>query len=76
MCHTWIKQHFSKLITNGKSTFDYVPRGFSILIGECEDLPCCLRPLLLTLLSLGSLMTPTLIGCCYGARVCCGTQGC
>ena len=61
MCHTWIKQHSSRLITNGNSTFDYVPRGFGVLIGECKDLPCCLGPLLLAVLSLGSLLTPTLI---------------
>ncbi|XXG53139.1 hypothetical protein AAC387_Pa03g1286 [Persea americana] len=38
MCRTWIKQYSSKLITNGKSTFDHVPCGFGVLIGECEDL--------------------------------------
>ena len=49
------------LITNEKCTFDHVPCGLGVLMGEREDLPCCLGPLLLALLSLGSLMTPTLI---------------
>ncbi|XXG73141.1 hypothetical protein AAC387_Pa07g2109 [Persea americana] len=61
MRRTGVKKYSSKLITNGKCTFDHVPCGFGFLMGEREDLPCCLGPLLLMLLSVVPLVTPTLI---------------
>ena len=61
MRRTGVKKYSSKLITNGKCTFDHVPCGLGVLMGEREDLPCCLGPLLLTLLSVVPLVTPTLI---------------
>ena len=61
MRHTGVKKYSSKLITNGKCTFDHVPSGLGVLVCEREDLPCCLGPLLLALLSMVPLVTPTLI---------------
>ena len=61
MSRTGVKKYSSKLITNGKYTFDHVPCGLGFLMVEREDLPCCLGPLLLTLLSVVPLVMPTLI---------------
>ena len=57
MRRTGVKKYSSKLITNGKCTFGHVLCGLGFLVGEREDLPCCLGPLL----SMVPLATPTLI---------------
>ena len=60
MCRTRIKQHSSNLITHRKSTFDDVPCSLCLLMSECEDLTRSLGSLMLMLLTVGSLVSPSL----------------
>ena len=61
MRRTGVKQYSSNLVANEKCTFDHIPCCLSVLMRDHEDLPYCLGPLLLALLSMVPLVTPTLV---------------